>query len=180
MKSIQSKSWLPSDKLERVIDRLKQALAPMPEAMPTEEQSRRWRERLKKQRTAYLQREAQQYALNNEIYELALLNTPVDIKALNDGLDALFAEGHPYKSKPVPTVRQKSDEPIQLVEYTLNRQENIVLNSIATELMQARRESIIAHSQRQSERRKEAEDKKDEQPKSRRDKRGKGMSIGED
>jgi len=127
MKSIQSKSRQPADKLGRVIDRLKLALAPMPEAMPTEEQSRRWQELLKRQRKAYLQREAQQYALNNEIYELALLDTPVDIKALNNDLDALFAEGHHFKSKPVSLVNQKSDEPIQLVEYTLNRQENIVL-----------------------------------------------------
>lgn len=172
MENIQNVIGHPMDKLGRVIDRLKLALAPMPEAMPTEEQSRRWRELLKRQRTTYLQREAEQHALNNEIYELALLDTPVDIKALNADLDALFVEGHPYKSKPVPLVKQKSDEPTSpVIEYTKNPLENQVLNKIATELMQARRNSIVAHGKRQSERRREAGDKKEEQPKSRRDKR---------
>jgi hypothetical protein len=170
MKKSQIRSGQPIDKLGRVIDILKQALAPMPEAVPTVEQYHRWQELLKRQRTAYLQREAQQYTLNNEIYELALLDTPVDIKVLNDDLDVLLTEGHPYKSTKTPTVKQKSDEPTMLVEYTLNHQENLVLNNIAAELMEARRNSIISHGRRQSERKMEAPDKTDE-PKSRRDKR---------
>ncbi len=171
MKNIQNGSGHPIDKLGRVIGILKQALAPMPEAMPTENQRLMWRELLKRQRTVYLQREAQQFDVNNKAYELALLATPVDIKALNADLDAIFADGHPYKPTKALTVKQISYAPMQLVEYTLNHQENMVLNNIATELMQARRDSIIAHGKRQSERRREAGDKKEEQPKSRRDKR---------
>ena len=83
-----------SGKMEEMLQlgygRLKQALAPMPEAIPAEEQYRRWRELLKRQRTVYLQREAQQFDVNNKAYELALLATPVNIKALNDDLDALL------------------------------------------------------------------------------------------
>ena len=170
MNNSQIRSEHPIVKLGRVIDILKRTLAPVPEAVPTEEQYQQWHERLRRQRTTYLQREAQQFVVNNKVYELALQDTPVDIKALNDDLDTLFAEGHPYKSTKAPTVKLKSDEPKQLVEYTLNHQENKVLNKIAAELMQARRDSIISHGRRQSERKMEATDHTEE-PKSRRDKR---------
>ena len=181
MKNIQNRCGQPAEKLssgkmevmlQRGYDRLKQALSAMPDAVPTEDQRLMWLERLKKQRIAYLQREAQQFIVNNKVYDQALLDTPVDVKVLNDNLDVLFAEGYPYKSANEATVNQNSDEPNSpIIEYTQNPLENQLLNNIAAELMKSRRNSIVEHGRRQSERRKEAMAEKNEEPKSRRDKR---------
>lgn len=164
--------------LRKSYDRLKLALSALPEATPTEEQRQQWLKCLEIQRLTYKQRQAQQFALNNKIYEQALRDTPVDVKALNDDLDTLFATAHPYQSTPAPAVIipdtpaviQKSDAPA-MVEYTKNKQENVVLNNTAAELIQARHDSIVAHATRQRERKKEAAAEKENQPKSRREKR---------
>ena len=156
----------------RGIDRIKQAIA-VPVSEPTEEQRLIWAEQLRLQAIRNKQAEQAQFVINNEVYEQAVQDTPDDIKALNADFNAQVEALNPSDGTPAPVLKpvsQKSDEP-GTIEYTKNRQENLVLNHTAAELLQARRDSIREHSKRQRAKQMEAASKENEKPKSRREKR---------